>query len=125
MSESTDVKLRFHLKNLDPAADDEAVQRSFDEAMEAAIAEAGGESDVATRSEFEGGLFGVGETVVLLWILHALKVGGIAFGTGAATEAGKHFYNDFLAPQLRKRNLLPSKLEEVPSAPKPETPAAK
>jgi hypothetical protein len=59
--------------------------------------------------------------VVVLWILHALKVGGVLFGTGAMTAAGKSFYDDFLAPQLRKRNLLPSKLEEV--APKPESEA--
>jgi hypothetical protein len=125
MSESADVKLRFHLQNLDPSADVDAVRRSFDDAMQAAIEEAGGESKIKPKAEFVGGFLGVGETVVVLWILHALKAGGVAFGTGAMTAAGKSFYEDFLAPQLRKRNLLPSKLEEVAPKPASETPEKK
>jgi hypothetical protein len=81
--------------------------------MQAAIEEAGGKSAIEPKAEFEGGFLGAGETIVVLWILHALKVGGVAFGTGAMGAAGKSFYEDFLAPQLRKRNLLPSKLEKV------------
>jgi hypothetical protein len=46
MSESTDVKLRFHLQNVDPSADEEAVRRSFDEALQAAIEEAGDQSEI-------------------------------------------------------------------------------
>jgi hypothetical protein len=125
MSESTDVKLRFHLQNVDSGASEETVRHSFDEAMEAAIEEAGGKAGIDAKAEFEGGFLGVGETVVVLWILHALKVGGVAFGTGAMTAAGKSFYEDFLAPQLRKRNLLPSKVEAVAIPPKPEPPASK
>lgn len=113
MSETTDGKLRFHLQNVDPDADEATVERLVDEAMDSAIAAAGGKADVEAKLQPEGRFLGVGETVIVLWILHALKVGGVAFGTGAATEAGKHFYNDFLAPELRKRNLLPTKLEEI------------
>src|ERR1700682_3844463 len=91
MSESNDVKLRFHLQNADPSADEDAVRRSFDEAMQAAIDEAGVQSEIKPKAEFEGGFFGAGETVVVLWILHALKVGGAAFGTGAMTAAGEGF----------------------------------
>jgi hypothetical protein len=125
MSESTDVKLRFHLQNVDPSRNEEAVRRSFDEALQAAIEEAGDQSEIKPKAEFEGGFFGAGETVVVLWILHALKVGGIAFGTGAMTAAGKSFYEKFLEPQLQKRNLLPSKLEEVAPKPESETPEKK
>ena len=128
MSEATEAKLKFHLQNVDPGASDETVQRLFDEALAAAIQDAGGKSDIDAKAEFEGGFFGAGETVVVLWILHALKVGGVAFGTGAATAAGKSFYDDFLAPQLRKRNLLPSKDEPVAQAPAPpvtQPPASK
>jgi hypothetical protein len=119
MSEPAEAKLKFHLQNVDPGASGETVQRLFDEALAAAIEEAGGKSDIDAKAEFEGGFFGAGETVVILWILHALKVGGVAFGTGAATAAGKSFYDDFLAPQLRKRNLLPSKDEPLAQAPAP------
>ncbi len=120
MSEAAEAMLKFHLQNVDPSASYETVQRLFDEALAAAIEEAGGKSDIDAKAEFEGGFFGVGETVVILWILHALKVGGVAFGTGAATAAGMSFYNDYLAPQLRKRNLLPSK--DQPVAPVPALP---
>jgi hypothetical protein len=113
MSETTDGKLRFHLQNVDPDADEATVERLVEEAMDSAIAAAGGKADVDAKLQPEGRFLGVGETVIVLWILHALKVGGVAFGTGAAAEAGKHFYNDFLAPELRKRNLLPTKLEEI------------
>lgn len=123
MSENTDVKFRFHLQNVDSGASEETVRRSFDEAMVAAIEEAGGKGNINVKAEFEGGFLGVGETVVVLWVLHALKVGGVAFGTGAMTAAGKSFYDDFLAPQLRKRNLLPSKVEAVATPPKAEPPA--
>jgi len=113
MSESTDGKLRFHLQNVDPDADEATVERLVEEAMDSAIAAAGGKADVDAKLQPEGRFLGVGETVVVLWILHALKVGGVAFATGAATEAGKRFYDGFLAPELRKRNLLPTKLEEI------------
>jgi hypothetical protein len=124
MSETADVKFRFHLQNVDSGASEETVRHSFDEAMAAAIEKAGGKADIDAKADFEGGFFGVGETVVVLWILHALKVGGVAFGTGAMSAAGKSFYEDFLAPQLRKRNLLPSKIEAVAAQPKPEPPAS-
>ena len=113
MSKTTDGKLRFHLQNVDPDADEATVERLVEEAMDSAIAAAGGKAGVDAKLQPEGRFLGVGETVIVLWMLHALKVGGVAFATGAATEAGKHFYNDFLAPELRKRNLLPTKLEEI------------
>lgn len=123
MSESTEVKLRFHLQNVDPGASEESVRELFDKALDAAIQDAGGRSDIDAKGEFEGGFLGAGEVVVVLWILHALKVGGLAFGTGTAGAAGKAFYEDYLAPQLRKRNLLPSNVEPVaPQAP-PQPPA--
>lgn len=113
MSETNDGKLRFHLKNVDPEADEATVERLVKEAMDSAIAAAGGRADIDAKLEAEGRFLGVGETVILLWILHALKVGGVAFATGAATEAGRHFYKHFLEPALTKRNLLPTRLEEV------------
>jgi hypothetical protein len=122
MSETTDGKLRFHLQNVDPDADEATVERLVEEAMDSAIAAAGGKADVDAKLQPEGRFLGVGETVIVLWMLHALKVGGVAFATGAATEAGKHFYNNFLAPELRKRNLLPTKLEGI--APGTKTGAA-
>ena len=125
MSETAEATLKFHLQNVDPGASDETVLRLFDEALAAAIEDAGGKSDIDAKAQFEGGFFGAGETVVVLWILHALKVGGVAFAKGAAGAAGKSFYDSYLAPQLRKRNLLPSKDEPVAPAPATEPPADK
>ena len=122
MSESIDVKLRFHLQNVDPSRSEEAVRRSFDEALQAAIEEAGDQSQIKPKAEFEGGFFGAGETVVVLLDSPCPKGRGPAFGTGAMTAAGKSFYEKFLESQLQKRNLLPSKLEEVAPKPNPKRP---
>jgi hypothetical protein len=119
MSESSEAKFTFRLRNVNKAAKPEETQRLFNEAFEAAMAEAGGPDDFQAKTEVIGGLFGLGETAILLWILHALKVGGVAFGTGAAGAAGKSFYERFLEPQLVKRNLLPSKLKDEKTASKP------
>jgi len=125
MSGSTDVKLRFHLQNVDPSADDETVRRLFDEAIEAATEKVGADSGITAKAEFEGKFLGVGETAVVLWIVHALKVGGIAFFTGTAGAAGKYFFDHYLAPELTKRNLLPSTVEEVIPAEDHDKPAEK
>jgi hypothetical protein len=119
MSESTDGKLEFHLRNTNGSAKPDETQRLFNEAFEAALKEAGGPDDFQAKAQAEGGLFGIGETAIFLLIVHALKVGGIAFGEGALTAAGKSFYERFLEPQLVKRNLLPSKLEEQVTGSKP------
>jgi hypothetical protein len=54
MSESTDVKLRFHLQNVDPSRNEEAVRRSFDEALQATIEEAGDQSEINPRPNLKG-----------------------------------------------------------------------
>jgi hypothetical protein len=113
MSETDEGKLRFHLQNLDLDRNDVTVEHLAAEALNAAITAAGGKEDIDAKLQPEGKFLGVGETIVVLWILHALKVGGVAFATGAATAAGKDFYERFLAPELRQRNLLPDKLQEV------------
>jgi len=103
MSEINKGQLRFHLQNLDLDRDSATVQNLAHEALNAAIKAAGGKEDIDAKLEAQGNFLGVGETVVVLWILHALKVGGVAFGTGVAGAAGKDFYERFLAPELRKR----------------------
>jgi hypothetical protein len=120
MSESMDGRLEFRLRNVNTSAKPDETQRLFNEAFEAALKEAGAPEEFQAEVEVKGGLFGIGETAIFLLILHALKVGGVAFGTGAATAAGKSFYERFLEPQLLKRNLLPSKLEEQKAGSKPE-----
>jgi hypothetical protein len=125
MSESSEVKLRFQLQNVDPSADDETVRRLFDEAVEAATQAAGTDSEITAKAEFEGKFLGVGEIAVVLWIVHALKVGGVAFYGGAAGAAGKYFFDHYLAPELTKRNLLPAKVEEVKATESPDKPAGK
>ena len=49
MSESTEVKLRFHLQNIDPGASEESVRELFDEALNTAIQNAGGRSDIDAK----------------------------------------------------------------------------
>lgn len=122
MSDTNEGQLRFQVQNLDLDRDDATVEQLVKEALSEAITEAGGKQDVDAKLEPEGKFLGVGETIVVLWILHALKIGGVAFATGALTEAGKDFYTKFLSPALLKRNLLPSKPEDIAPSEKPERP---
>jgi hypothetical protein len=122
MSETNEGQLRFHLQNLDLDRGEATVEHLVEEALNEAITTAGDKEDVDAKLQPEGKFLGVGETVVVLWMVHALKVGGVAFATGALTEAGKDFYARFLAPALLKRNLLPNKPQEIAPGEKTEKP---
>ena len=50
MSESTDGKLEFHLRNTNGSAKPDETQRLFNEAFEAALKEAGGPDDFQAKA---------------------------------------------------------------------------
>jgi hypothetical protein len=60
-------------------------------------------------TEIEGGFGGLGQPTVVLALLHAAEAGVKAAALGASASVGKMFFEEFLAPRLRKLNLLPSK----------------
>jgi hypothetical protein len=108
------------VRNEDPKAKPADVRRRLNQAVEEAVT-AAKKNDVRVnaKAETEGGFFGLGEMAVILVIAHAAKAGAGAFALGAAGAAGKSFFEDFLAPRLRKLNLLPAKLEEILAKTKP------
>lgn len=67
------------------------------------------------RAEVEGGFLGIGElgAVLLLktaGIISVLKTAGIISGSGVlagmSKKLGEYIFDEYFAPQLRKRNLL-------------------
>ena len=87
------------------------VQQATQEASDAAGERLMG---LQPSTELEGGFAGLGEATVILALVHAVKAGAIAASVGASSAAGKMFFEEFLAPRLRKLNLLPSKFHPLP-----------
>jgi hypothetical protein len=99
---------------------------------------------VESRSGFDGGFLGIGETAAVLILIAksataakimaaaaaAGKVAAAKFGEGIAGATGGFFFERYLAPRLRESNLLPgsfhatekksseSKAEKKPAEPK-------
>ena len=65
------------------------------------------------KIEPHGGFAGLGEISILL-LVKAAKVAGGAAVVGAASAAGKEFYEKHLSPRLRKLNLLPRNFAILP-----------
>lgn len=102
--------------------------------------------EVETKSGLDGGFLGVGETAAVLMLVAksatvakmvaavaaAGKVAAAKVAEGGATAAGGFFFGHYLAPRLRKLNLLPAnfrasekktsepKSEKKPAEPKPQ-----
>jgi hypothetical protein len=109
MKESACAKFRFVVSDQDP----DATSASLLERLKKGLEEAIRRTQMPATAELEGGFLGLGETAVVLAVWHAAKAAGAAFALGAAGAAGKSFYTDYLAPELIKLNLLPSKFQEI------------
>jgi len=107
------VLFRFAIRNEDPGATEADIRKRLKKATKEALEEADKRPSEAT-AELEGGFFGIGEAAVILFVVHAVEAGTAAAALGAATAAGKDFYQNFLKKQLLKVNLLPSKLKAIP-----------
>jgi hypothetical protein len=107
------AKFRFVIANEDSKASESEVQQRLETATAEAVNAARTKLNMEATSELEGGFGGLGETVVILAIWRAAEAGAAAFAKAVASEAGKSFYGDYLAPRLRKLNLLPAKFEEM------------
>jgi hypothetical protein len=115
------VTLHFDISSQIPGSTDAKVRAAVEQAVREAITAAEYEYEVEAKAEVEGAFLGVGETVVVLTILHLAKAGGIAFAKGAVQAAGAAFFTAYVAPRLRSLNILPSEPKDVTSA--PATPA--
>lgn len=115
LSKPDKAKFRFVIRNLDPKATETDIRIRLRMATEKALQEASAakQSPAKASTELEGAFLGVGETAVILAIVHAVKAGAALAAGGVATEAGKDFYDGFLKKQLRKLNLLPSKFKQI------------
>jgi hypothetical protein len=113
VSKPAEVKFRFVVHNQTPGASESEIRKSLQEAIDDAVKAAHPQLQLKATAEPEGGFGGLGETAVILAVLHSAKVAAGTFALGALTAAGKTFFDDFLAPQLRKRNLLPAKMESL------------
>ena len=109
MSKTQEVRFRFAIRNEDPTATEADIRKRLKKATKKALEEAD-KRTVEASTELEGGFFGIGEAAVILFVVHAL---------GAATAAGKDFYENVLKKQLLKVNLLPSKFKTIPPKPAP------
>ncbi len=126
---------RFALSPQDALLTDAQVRRLLGKATtEAAKAAQEDGFAVKAKSGAEGGFLGIGEISILLTlaaksavvakIVAAAEVAAEKTGEGVAGAAGAYFFNHYLAPRLRKMNLLPSKFrvagkESSSSAPTP------
>jgi hypothetical protein len=117
MSESLVYRLPIHSELADSS--EAAVRAAVEEALVQAIADAKSEYKVDAESEVEGAFGGVGEGIIIVTILHFLKAGGIEVAKGALEATGAVFVNKYLAPLLRKRNILPGKVESVSTGKSP------
>jgi hypothetical protein len=117
-SDQQRLAYRFVITVADPTLTEAQVQSFLEEAIrEAAQAASHQLPDLNPLAEFEGGFAGLGEaTVILSVLLHAAQAAAAAAGLGAASAFGKMFFENFLAPRLRKLNLLPSKFHKVHNA---------
>jgi hypothetical protein len=114
----TAIAYTFGVKPLDSSMNRAAVSRAVTKATRDALAEARGDDGrLRATPQLTGGLGGVGEAAVLLFVWKAAKVAGGAALAGAGSAAGKAFFENYLAPRLRKLNLLPHGFRAV--APKP------
>ena len=106
-------RYRFSLEVVDPELKPDDILNFVEEALREALAEsdAAGAADVA----LEGGFFGIGELSVVLIIKTAAALAGGAFVTGMGKKAGEFFFEEYLAPKLRRKNLLPGELKKLPA----------
>jgi hypothetical protein len=126
---------RFALSPQDASLTDAQVRKLLEKATTEA-AEAAKEDGFAVKAKSgaEGGFLDIGEITILLTlaaksatvakIVAAAEVAAKKAGEGVIEAAGAFFFKNYLAPRLRKMNLLPSKFrvagkESSSSAPKP------
>jgi hypothetical protein len=118
LSKTQEVRFRFAIRNEDPTATEADIRKRLKKATKKALEEAD-KRTVEASTELEGGFFGIGEAAVILFVVHAVEAGAAAAALGAATAAGKDFYENVLKKQLLKVNLLPSKFKTIPPKPAP------
>ena len=102
---------------------EEELHRLIQQAANEALQAKREHDQISATPQFPGGFGGLGEIAVAFHLaLPYLKEIGTHLADGALDTAGAYFFTQYLAPQLRKLNLLPSKFRIEPR--KAETEAA-
>jgi hypothetical protein len=129
--------LRFNIRRQDSKLDSTAIRRLVEEATKEAEAAASADNAESAKVQMPGAFGGVGELAFAVHLLLPylqpllpyLQEAGKELAGGVMTGAGEYFFQRYLAPRLRKRNLLPSKVEvkteTKPAQESPQTPPAK
>jgi hypothetical protein len=122
---NNDVKVTcsFAISAQDASLTEARLKKLLAEATAEAVEQARKDGyEVETRSGFDGGFLGIGETAAVLVMvaksatvakmLAAAAAGGKVVAEkvaeGGATAAGAFFFNKYLAPRLRVSNLMPT-----------------
>jgi hypothetical protein len=141
---AVEAAYRFSISPQDAALTEPRIQELLAKATKEAEADAKQDGyDVQAKSGLEGKFLGLGEATALLilvgkstaaakvWVAAEAgsKILAKAVLEGAGVAGGKLFFDKYLAPRLRKMNLLPSKFQparKASSSPKPaEEPKSK
>jgi hypothetical protein len=109
--------LRFNIQPQDSRLDEAQIRRLLEEATNDAETAARQEHAVSAKLQVPGAFGGLGEITIAVHLLLPyldpllpyLKDAGKEVVSGVFTAAGEYFFHQYLAPRLRKRNLLPSR----------------
>jgi hypothetical protein len=131
--------LRFNIQPQDPKLDEDQIRLLLEEATKDAETAAKAEHAVSATLQVPGAFAGLGEISIAVNLLLPyldpllpyLEEAGKGIVGGVFTAAGEYFFHEYLAPRLRRRNLLPSDLqvetdakaaqEPLPPSEKPQT----
>jgi hypothetical protein len=105
----------FSLEVIEPYLSEQRLRELIQEAVEEGLKEIKVDPDLA-EADLEGGFAGVGEVAVILLLKKIGIMIGTGFIAGASEKAGEHFFEQFVAPKLRARNLLPKGLRKIKSS---------
>ncbi len=113
---ATRATYRFTLEAADPKLTRVQVQKLLNKATrDSATQMRRTKRGFSAKVELAGGLGGLGTWLVVLTLWQAAKIAGAAAMAGGGKALGEAFIKDYLLPRLRKVNLLPSKIEAVPT----------
>lgn len=99
--------LRFELTALDRGRSEESLRGALSEA----ISEVQHELELPEKSlesELEGGFLGIGTITVVLVIKKVALAAVLGAASGLGKKASEFLFDEYLAPKLRRRNLIPN-----------------
>ena len=107
MSDVDVQKHDFTIRILDPKLDEHEIKKLIDDAVAEARSELDLDKDVLF-AEVEGAFLGLGEVTAVLVLKKAATIAASGLLAGAAKKAGEFVFENYVAPRLRRANLVPS-----------------